>query len=78
MPWYIYNYPLDPCNPNSYSLSIGKPSCAGDTICGIYAQSCGCFPSRPVITLQICSAIELAINGVITEGVTVLRPEFRL
>jgi len=74
MPWYVYNYPGDPCDPNSYLLSIGIPICTGDTLCAIYAQSSGSIPSKPKITDEVCAAIRKAINGEITSGVTALRP----
>jgi hypothetical protein len=74
MPWFIYNFPGGVHDPNSYSLITSKPSCIGNTLCGIYAQSTGTIPNRPVITDEINAAINQALNGEITEDVTVLRP----
>jgi hypothetical protein len=74
MPWFNYNYPGLVTDPNSYTLSPNKPSCVGDTICAIYAQATSTVPAQPVITQGIQEAINKALNGEITEDITVLRP----
>lgn len=75
MPWFSYNFPSDPSQPGSYSLVSGTPSCTGTTLCAIYATSeQGSVPARPVITNDLQTAIGNALNGIITAGVTRLRP----
>ncbi|KIO78294.1 hypothetical protein TH53_04585 [Pedobacter lusitanus] len=74
MPWFTYNYPGAVNDPNSYSLSTDVPSCSGDSLCGIYANSTATTPPKPVITDSLKAAIANANNGQITPGVTVLRP----
>ena len=77
MPWFIYNYPDPPNIQHSYSLvpEGGVPSCTGETLCAIYAQSNGAIPAKPLITPEIQDAITQANLGTITPGVTLLRPE---
>lgn len=77
MPWFIYNYPGDVLNQASYTLTSGIPSCAGDSLCAIYAQGTSTSPIRPVIMDSIISAIRDANEGKVTPGVTVLRPSPR-
>ena len=75
MPWFAYNYPGDETQPNSYSLISGTPTCTGDSLCAVYATTQpGTQPARPQLTQSVLQAIEAAMEGTITEGVTKLRP----
>lgn len=76
MPWFIYNYPNDPNQQGSYTLATGgTPTCTGSSLCAIYAQSQpNSNPAKPVLTQSVLDAISAANGGVITSGVTLLRP----
>lgn len=77
MPWFLYGYPLDAHSPSSYSLIVGVPSCAGIRLCAIYAPvEPNTDPPQPIISPLINSAINNAQNGIITPGVTKLRPNY--
>lgn len=75
MPWFIYNYPNDPSQAGSYTLSSGTPTCSGSSLCAIYSQvQPNTNPARPVLNQSVLEAINAANGGVITNGVTLLRP----
>lgn len=75
MPWFNYNYPNDPYTECSYNIIAGTPSCTGECLCAIYADvKPQTIPAKPVFTDALMEAINAANNGVITEGLTRLRP----
>jgi len=74
MPWFNYIYPGAVDDPNSYQHVTSKPSCDGNTLCGIYAEGTGTIPPKPILTEELNNAIGQALLGVATENVTVLRP----
>lgn len=75
MPWFIYNYPLTASLPTSYNLSLGEPTCTGTRLCAIYASTQpDTDPAVPIISQSVLQAINSAQSGIITPGVTKLRP----
>lgn len=70
MNWFKY-ISGDPYNPSNYNLD-NNPGCIGsDTLCAINASSD--VNGKPVITGTIQTAIDNALNGIVTSGVTQLR-----
>lgn len=73
MEWFKLNSGGNAYNPSSYTLDP-NPSCIGnDTLCAILAEPD--VNNKPVITGSLQTAIANALNGVKTQGVTILKSE---
>jgi len=74
MPWFIYKFPEDPLEEMSYTLVRGTPRCTGNTLSAIFADvQPNTDPALPVIKRKTKVAIEKALIGEITPGITMLR-----
>lgn len=74
MPWFIYKFPEDPLEPNSYYLVKGTPRSQGNTLSAIFADVVpNTDPPQPKLTKSIKKSINTALKGKISIGVTLLR-----
>ena len=71
MNWFKLNAKGNPYIPSNYILN-NNPGCIGDeTLCAIFANSD--LNAKPIITGDLQTAIDNALNGVITQGVIQLK-----
>jgi len=78
MAWFIYNYPGNPNSPGSYTfVGSAAPTCTGNTLCAVNTDVVPeTNPQEPDLQKSgVPKAISDAQLGIITPGVTKLRPQ---